>query len=97
MLPNLSDCNYFKKSHITYGEKDEGVMIYRLKSSEDYTFLFTCPKCRKKNEFSGALDIRKMKMDSKKKESIFFGCPSCGSEFYIDKIKVAGMRGKKAA
>lgn len=95
MLPDLNNCNYFKKSHIDYEGKDERVMIYRLKTSQDYTFLFKCPKCGKDNEFDDELKVRKARVDGKNKEYFFFGCKSCGTEFTIERLKAAGMKGRK--
>jgi transcription elongation factor Elf1 len=97
MLPDLKDCNFFKKSHIDYNGKEEKVMIYRLASSPDYTFLFRCPNCGKNNEFDSALNLKKLREDGKNKEYIIFDCKSCGSGFRIEKLKAAGVRGKKSA
>ncbi|MCL5009425.1 MAG: hypothetical protein M1433_00355 [Candidatus Parvarchaeota archaeon] len=97
MFPNLNDCNYFKKSKIDYDGKEEAVMIYRLKSNPDYTFLFRCPKCGASNEFSGELVIKKVKEDKKNKEYILLSCRKCSTEFRIEKLKAAGVGRKKSA
>lgn len=94
-LPNLSDCDYFKKGKISYESKQESVLIFKLKGSKDYHFIFKCPKCGKNNEYDGQLTIEKMKnSDGKKSDFLTFKCNYCGETYHLEKFKVAGIRKK---
>ncbi|MGC8516624.1 MAG: hypothetical protein ACP5MT_01885 [Candidatus Acidifodinimicrobium sp.] len=93
-LPNLEDCDYFKKSTVNYDGKESRVLIYKLKTSRDYTFRFLCPKCGFENKFDSDLSTVKKKESGKNKEYISVKCKKCGTEYFIEKFKVA-VRGLK--
>ncbi len=94
-LPNLNDCDYFKKGKINYGTRTESVMIFKLKGKKDYHFIFSCPKCGSKNEYDGQFVLKKMKNEEgKKADFITFSCVKCNEEFALEKFKVSGIRKK---
>jgi predicted nucleic-acid-binding Zn-ribbon protein len=88
MLPDLNNCNFFKKTAVSYGDKTEKTFIFKLKPDADYTFVFDCPKCSGKNEFKGQLVMKEIKEDGKKKKYITFECKKCGCAFTVEKFKV---------
>ena len=87
-LPDLNNCDFFKKATLFSGEKNENVFIFKLKSDAQYTFLFTCPKCGDKNESKSGLDMKEAKTGGKKTRYIVFNCKKCATEFMIEKFKV---------
>ncbi len=95
MLPDLKDCNYFRKSHINYNGKEGEIVIYRLATSPTYTFVFSCLKCGKKNDFQGEMVIKKTKEGGKNKEYVLFDCKNCAEPFELQKLKAAGVKGRK--
>ncbi len=87
-LPDLNNCDFFKKATLFSGEKNEKVFIFKLRLDAQYTFFFTCPKCGDKNEFKGELNMKEVKAGGKKKGYITFKCKKCATEFMIEKFKV---------
>ncbi len=75
MLPNLEACDYFKRGIISYNkdgnELTSRVLIFKLKESKDYEFIFDCPNCGNKNDFKGGLEIKKVKGEDKKRNDSF--------------------------
>ncbi|MCL5101500.1 MAG: hypothetical protein M1348_02735 [Candidatus Parvarchaeota archaeon] len=95
MLPNLMDCDFFKKATLFDGAKSEKAFIFKLKSEPNYTFMFTCPKCSSKNEFRGELNFKEEKVDKKKIKFIAFNCKKCNSEFTVEKFKTKPVKTKE--
>ncbi len=87
-LPDLNNCEFFKKTTLFAGEKTEKAFIFKLKNDPQYTFLFNCPKCGAKNEFGSELNIKEVKENGKKKKYITFNCKKCAAEFMTEKFKV---------
>ena len=87
-LPDLNNCEFFKKSALSVGGKSEKAFIFKLRNDPQYTFLFTCPKCGAKNEFRSEFNLKEVKEGGKKKMYITFNCKKCATEFLTEKFKV---------
>ncbi len=90
-LPDLNNCEFFKKTTLFSGNKNEKAFIFKLKDDPQYTFLFSCPNCGDKNEFGGALNLKEVKEKGKKINYITFNCKKCSAEFLTEKFKVKKM------
>ncbi len=87
MLPNIVDCEFFKKGAIYSGQNTEQAFIFKLKGAKDYTFVFNCPACKKSNEFYGDFVLKKAKEGGKQKEYVTFSCKNCNAEFMMERLK----------
>jgi transcription elongation factor Elf1 len=97
MLPDLNNCDFFKKATLFSGAKSEKAFIFKLKSDGDYTFMFTCPGCGSKNEFKEQMAIKEVKEAGKKKNYVAFKCKKCATEFMVEKFKVKQLGKKKSS
>lgn len=97
MLPNVIDCDFFKKATLFNGGKTEKAFIFKLKSEQDYTFIFACPKCGGKNDFHSELVMKEVKEGGKKTNFIVFNCKKCSAEFNVEKFKVKKIKKGKDA
>ncbi len=96
MLPDLNNCDFFKKTTLFDGGKSEKAFIFKLKSDTDYSFVFTCPKCGVQNDFKDQLVLKEIKNGRKKQKYIAFNCKKCSAGFMAEKFKVKKARaGKK--
>ena len=87
MLPVITDCNYFKRSLLTFDNKTEYALIFNLKKEENYNFVFRCPKCGHNNEYKELLNVKKVRENGKNKEIISFYCKKCNNEYRLEKQK----------
>lgn len=94
MLPDLNNCDFFKKVTIFSGMKSEKAFIFKLKADSKYTFMFTCPNCGGKNEFQDEMLIKEVKEAGKKKNYIAFNCKKCAMAFQVEKFKVKKRVGR---
>ncbi|MCW1301834.1 MAG: hypothetical protein OH316_01735 [Candidatus Parvarchaeota archaeon] len=94
-LPKLEECDYFKSSQISYEGRIERVIIYKLKTNGDYTFRFTCPRCGHANRFNSSLNLIKKKEEGKSRDYISFRCEECGTDYLVEKFKIAAKGLKK--
>ncbi len=89
-LPDFSQCNFIKKSSINANGKTEKVLIYKLKTDDKHSFMFTCPGCGSDNDYKETLQTKKIKEGGKNKEVYVFRCTKCGAEFSVERLKTRG-------